>query len=92
MNTPKLLHPLEYRRDAIRAIKAAKKRILLVAMVLTEDSATDELIDALVEASSRGIDVKIAADIFTYGKFVGICDHINFLLNNLAPRQRWCVV
>lgn len=71
MNTPTLLHPLEYRRDAIRAIKAAKKRILLVAMVLTEDSATDELIDALVEASSRGIDVKIAADIFTYGKFGG---------------------
>ncbi len=71
MNSPKLLLPLEYRRDAIRAIKSAKKRILLVAMVLTDDSSTDGLIDALNDAGMRGIDVKIAADIFTYGKYGG---------------------
>jgi cardiolipin synthase len=71
MKTPTLLLPLEYKRDAIRAISAAKRRVLLLAMVLTDDIATDGLIDALAEAAKRGINVEVAADIFTYGKYGG---------------------
>lgn len=71
MKPPRLLLPTDYRRDAIRQINKASKRILLLAMVLTDDSSTDELIDSLANAAKRGVSVEIAADLFTYGKFGG---------------------
>lgn len=38
---------------------------------MTDDLSTDEVIDALCNAAKRGVDVQVAADVFTYGEFGG---------------------
>lgn len=69
--SPLLLLPAEYVHDATLAIKQAKKRVSFVCMLVTDDDETDELIDALNEASLRGVHVEVAADVFTFGELSG---------------------
>lgn len=69
--TAKLLLPAAYIDDVTEKIKKAKNRISILSMVVADDPATDDLIDALASAAERGVDVEVAADIFTYGELGG---------------------
>ncbi|MDB5177921.1 MAG: hypothetical protein JWO61_304 [Candidatus Saccharibacteria bacterium] len=68
---PVLLLPPDYVVDATKAILKAKKRVSFLCMMVTDDAATNLLIDALNEASLRGVHVEVAADVFTYGELSG---------------------
>lgn len=68
---PELLLPHEYVKDATAAIKKAKRRVSFLCLMVSDDEATDEFIDALNEASRRGVHVEVAADVFTYGELSG---------------------
>jgi cardiolipin synthase len=67
----KLLLPRAYIKDVTARIRQAKNRISIISMVVANDTATDDFIDALAQAAERGVDVAIAADIFTYGELGG---------------------
>ena len=67
----KLLSPHEYIKQATVAIRHAKKRVSFISMVVTNDTATDELLDALATAAKRGVDVHVAGDMFTYTELSG---------------------
>ncbi len=71
MRTPKLLLPLEYIEQATESIDNAKSHVTLVSMIVAEDNRTKRLIDALSNAAKRGVKVKVAADVFTFGEFGG---------------------
>lgn len=71
MSTPKLLATPDYIRDAIAAISKAKHRVLFMSLMFTDDEATDDFVDALQAAALRGVNVQIAADLFTYGELGG---------------------
>ncbi len=68
---PKLILPKDYVSRATEDIKKAKHRISLLTMVLIDDKATEELIDALCAAAERGVEVNVAGDSFTYTDFQG---------------------
>lgn len=68
---PELLSPHEYVKDATAAIKKAKHRISFLCMMVADDEATDAFINALNDASRRGVHVEVAADVFTYGELSG---------------------
>lgn len=69
--TPTLLLPREYIASATKQIAEAKTKITLVSLILSDDDTTRPLIDALCAAASRGVDVQVAADSFTYGELAG---------------------
>lgn len=71
MSAPKLLITPDYIRDAISAISSAKHRVLFMSLMFTDDDATDDFVDALQAAAERGVNVQIAADLFTYGELGG---------------------
>lgn len=71
MKTPKLLLPHDYVRLATEHINAATSHVSFLCMMVTDDLSTDELIEALASAAKRGVDVQVAADVFTYGEFGG---------------------
>lgn len=82
MNSPKLLLPTEYVAHAAEKAKSAKKQIYLISLSLTRGSATDELIDAIIEAANRGVEVHIAVDLLTF-----ICDHTSHIASRVAGRD-----
>lgn len=82
MNNPKLLLPTEYVAHAAQKAKSAKKRIYLISLSLTRGSATDELIDAIIGAANRGVEVHIALDLLTF-----ICDHTSHIASRVAGRD-----
>jgi len=67
----KLVTPLEYVEQATALVNSAKTRVSLIAMVIADHPATHELIDALKAAAERGVQVTVAADVFTYGEVNG---------------------
>lgn len=69
--SPTFLLPAAYVTDAAKHIRNAKTRVSFLSMVVAEDHATDELIDALAEAAERGVTVEAAADVFTYREVGG---------------------
>lgn len=71
MKTPKLLLPFEYVEKATKQINKATHHVSFLCMMVTDDEATDKLIDALSAAAQRGVDVRVAADVFTYGELGG---------------------
>lgn len=71
MSNPELLLPTEYVKEATREIKKAKHHVSFLCMMVTDDSQTDTLIDALSAAAKRGVIVEVAADVFTYGELGG---------------------
>lgn len=71
MPTPTLLLPIAYVDDATKMIDQATSRVTFLCMMMTNDPATDRLIDAMVAAAKRGVKVHVAADVFTYGELGG---------------------
>ncbi|MGK2896024.1 MAG: phospholipase D-like domain-containing protein, partial [Candidatus Saccharimonadales bacterium] len=71
MSTPKLLLPTEYVKTATKHIEQAKHHVFFLCMMMTDDLSTNELIEALASAARRGVEVEVAADVFTYGEFGG---------------------
>lgn len=69
--TPQLILPRHYVADATTRIHHAKHRVVIMAMVLIDDTETDELIDALCTAAKRGVTVEVAGDAFTYTELQG---------------------
>lgn len=69
--TPELLLPNAYINDAAKHIRESKNRVSLLSMIVTDDTLTDEFIDALSDAAKRGVRVEVAADMFTYGEIGG---------------------
>ncbi|WP_082099689.1 phospholipase D-like domain-containing protein [Demequina maris] len=69
--SPQLLPAEEYVADATRRIHDAKRRVLLTTLTIAHDHRTDDLIDALVWAARRGVEVSVAADVFTYADAAG---------------------
>lgn len=67
----KLLLPEDYVKDAQEKINQATDRVYFLAMVIAKDSSSSPLIDSLIEASKRGVDVNVAADTFTYAELAG---------------------
>jgi cardiolipin synthase len=70
-SSAELLLPAAYVHDAAKLIRGAKTRVSFICMVVANDESTDELIDALSEAAERGVNVEVAADVFTYGELGG---------------------
>lgn len=68
---PILLPAADYLPEATEAIKKAKKRVFFMALMITDDNVTDKFVDALGDAAERGVDVTVAADLFTYGELGG---------------------
>ncbi len=63
----KLLLPKDYIRDLIEKINQAERRVLMIALVITDDESTSELISAIERASLRGVQVSVGFDVyFTY--------------------------
>jgi cardiolipin synthase len=63
-----LISPVKYVRDATEAVNRATKRVYLMSMVIADHKSTHSLIEALENAALRGVNVVVAADIFTYGE------------------------
>ncbi|WP_296667701.1 phosphatidylserine/phosphatidylglycerophosphate/cardiolipin synthase family protein [Demequina sp.] len=64
--TPTLLPALDYLADLIDRVHHAHQRVRLTTLTLSEGFLTGALVDALVEAARRGVDVCVQADTFTY--------------------------
>ena len=63
-----LISPSQYVEEAAKAAKKATRHIHLLSMVFADHPATHTLITALQEAAKRGVEVSVAADVFTYGE------------------------
>ncbi len=69
--SPTLLLPSDYIAEATAAIHKATTRVYFMALMITDDDTTDLFIDALGNAAERGVEVVVAADLFTYGELGG---------------------
>lgn len=67
----KLLSPHEYIEQATTAITKATTRVSFISMVITDDPSTDKLLNALAAAAKRGVEVRVAGDMFTYSELSG---------------------
>jgi cardiolipin synthase len=75
MNTPELLLPEQYVKDATNHIKRARQHIYLLTMIINDDEKTEKLFQAIQEAAERGVIVHFVADTYTYTELGG---HIRF--------------
>ena len=67
----KLVTPHEYVAQAATLVRRAKKRVYLISMVMADHPNTDELFSEIKAAAQRGVEVNVAADIFTFGEVNG---------------------
>lgn len=67
----KLLSTSDYIADASKAIARSKKRVVVMTLCISREAETDEFIDNLEDAAKRGVDVRVAADTFTFSAFGG---------------------
>lgn len=61
-----LLLPPEYIKRATALARKAQHHIYLVSLSIIRDDATNEFLNALLDASRRGVDVHVAADMLTF--------------------------
>ena len=67
----KLISPHQYVTQAAEAIRNAKTRVYVISMVIADHTNTHELVYELEQAARRGVEVRVAADIFTFGEVSG---------------------
>lgn len=76
MNTYfKLLSADTYVSDVVREIDRASMRVYLISTIFNEDADTEPLFLALKRAAKRGLDVDVAADMYTFTEIGG---HLSF--------------
>lgn len=63
---PTLLPSLDYLADLVGRVHQARRRVHLTTLTLADGFLTGALIDALVDAARRGVDVCVQADTFTF--------------------------
>jgi len=78
MKSFKLLSPHNYVTDVTASIEKAKQRIFIIGLVIAEDEATQELIEAIFRARTRGVTVNIAIDTFTFSEFGGFFSPLKY--------------
>lgn len=61
----------DYLADAVSRIATTSRRVLITTLTLADDDTTGPLIAALEAAARRGVDVRVAADVFTYADAAG---------------------
>lgn len=65
--TTKLLKANDYAVDVIKEIANAQRRIAIITTTfIADDNVTEALIEALIDAAKRGVDVSIGADSLTF--------------------------
>ncbi len=67
----KLISPAQYVKQAAEAMRHATKRIYVISMVVADHPNTHEFIKELEAAAQRGVEVVMAADVFTFGEVSG---------------------
>lgn len=70
-STPTLLEAVQYVADLTARVQSAKKRVYIASMIINDDPSTAALIDALKKAATRGVEVNIMLDTFTFREFGG---------------------
>ncbi len=78
---PVLLPAQDYIADATRAVEKAKRRVYMIALTIADGRETGELLDAVAAAAARGVDVRVAADVFTYADVAGTFLPRSYLTN-----------
>lgn len=71
MIKPILLPAKDYLDDVTACIQSATHRVFITGLVIDNDSAMHGLIEAILSATRRGIEVNIAIDTFTFSEFGG---------------------
>ena len=67
LHSPKLLPATDYARDAAKKIAKARYRVAMIATTFRgDDELSSAIMDELVRAAERGVEVSIYADVFTY--------------------------
>lgn len=67
----KLISPTQYVKQAAELMRHATKRIYVISMVVADHPNTHEFIEELEAAAKRGVEVVMAADVFTFGEVSG---------------------
>jgi len=67
----KLISPSQYVKQAAEAMRHASKRVYVISMVVADHPNTHEFIQELEAAARRGVEVVMAADVFTFGEVSG---------------------
>ncbi len=83
----RLLLPTEYVHDAAEEIRSATTRVFCIALVVTDVEETSELIEALVDAAARGVDVHVACDAFSYGDLTGNFFPLLYFSKKMKPTK-----
>lgn len=83
-DTPKLLLPKDYVREAAHLASQATRRIYLTGFSVVRCRATNQLMDAMLEATSRGVEVHVAAGIFTF-----VTDIDDTLVSRVFGKTMW---
>ena len=82
MRSPELLLPTDYVKMAAELAKKSQKRIYLISPSLTRGKATDILIDEIIKAAERAVEVHVAVDLLTF-----ICDRTSRLPSRIAGKD-----
>lgn len=77
--SPELLLPEQYLAKLVADVKKSRNHVYILTMIITDDEVTSPLVDALCDAAKRGVDVNVAADVFTYAEIGG---HFKFHTHN----------
>ena len=80
MEDTTLLTAPKYIDDLVAKINKSKRRVTMIALVISEDKATKSLIDALCNASERGVIVNVAMDLyFTYKEIEASAKRMDYI-------------
>lgn len=83
-DTPQLLLPRDYVAKATELAKKAERRIYVTGFSIVRCRATDSLIDAMLDATSRQVEVHVAAGIFTF-----VTDMDDSLVSRVFGKTMW---
>lgn len=67
----KLISPEQYIKQAAAAVRQATRRVYVLSMVIADHGNTHELLVEIEAAAKRGVEVHVAADVFTFGEVSG---------------------
>ena len=80
-----ITNPKQFIVEATKNISDAKTRVYVMTMVMQDDGSTSALFDQVAEAARRGLDVRVAGDLFTYSELGG---HFKLIIPMLSSSLR----